>query len=134
MRSRVRWWQRATPVSESQIRLTGGRGTYATAIALARRKLPEKLLPKDFNEAKDRKLEAATSSTSAKRATTGTGEYHMRFLIGCILGLAALTPLAIVAARAVAVPTLPTNLVVASADARICTPYNGPFGYYGNPW
>ena len=57
----------------------------------------------------------------------------MRFLIGCILGLAALTPLAVVAARAVAVPTPPTNLVVASAEARDCTPYNGPFGYYGNP-
>ena len=55
----------------------------------------------------------------------------MRFLIGCILGLAALTPLVVVAARAVAVPTPPTNLVVASADARDCTPYNGPFGYYG---
>jgi hypothetical protein len=58
----------------------------------------------------------------------------MRFLIGCILGLAALTPLAVMAARAVAVPTPPTNLVVAFADARNCTPYNGPFGYYGNPW
>jgi hypothetical protein len=58
----------------------------------------------------------------------------MRFLIGCILGLAALTPLAVVGARAVAVPTPPTNLVVASADTRNCTPYNGPFGYYGNPW
>lgn len=20
------------------------------------------------------------------------------------------------------------------AEARDCTPYNGPFGYYGNPW
>ena len=52
----------------------------------------------------------------------------MRFLIGCMLGLTALAPLAIVAARAVAVPTPPTNLVVASAEARDCTPYNGPSG------
>ena len=58
----------------------------------------------------------------------------MRFLIGCMLGLTALAPLAIVAARAVAVPTPQTNLVVASAEARDCTPYNGPFGYHGNPW
>jgi hypothetical protein len=58
----------------------------------------------------------------------------MRFLIGCILGLAVLAPLAVVVARAVAVPTPPTNLVVASADARECTPYYGPFGHYGNPW
>ncbi len=40
----------------------------------------------------------------------------MRFLLGCILGLAALMPFAILSARTLSVPTPPTKVVVASAD------------------
>ncbi len=54
----------------------------------------------------------------------------MRFLIGCMLGLAALTPFAILSARTLSVPTPPTT-VFASADTRDCTPRNGS---YGNAW
>jgi hypothetical protein len=57
----------------------------------------------------------------------------MRFLIGCILGLAALTPFAVLATRTLSVPTPPTNIVVAAVDTRDCTPYNNSLRA-ANPW
>jgi hypothetical protein len=47
----------------------------------------------------------------------------MRFLLGCLLGLVAMAPLAILSARSLSVPTPPT--VIASVDTKDCAPYNG---------
>lgn len=52
----------------------------------------------------------------------------MRFMIGCILGLAALAPFAILAARALSVPIPPTQLVVAAVDSRDCKRDNSVYG------
>ena len=54
----------------------------------------------------------------------------MRFLLGCLLGLVAIAPLAILSARKLPVPTPPT--VIASVDTRDCAPYNGLNS--ANPW
>jgi hypothetical protein len=63
-------------------------------------------------------------------ADDGDWRMRMRFLLGCLLGLIAIAPLAILSARALSVPNLPT--VIASVDTRDCAPYNGLNG--AGPW
>jgi hypothetical protein len=66
----------------------------------------------------------------------------MRFVSGCILGFAAAAAIAAVPARAATpVPTIaaPTGSIVTVGErqeraGRDCTPYNGPYGFYGNIW
>jgi hypothetical protein len=61
------------------------------------------------------------------------GRKPMRHGISCTLILAAVAPAAIVSARAASVaPAIsrPANAIIAVE----CRPYNGPFGYYGDPW
>jgi hypothetical protein len=58
------------------------------------------------------------------RSTANDGDWRMtmRFLLGCLLGLVAIAPLAILSARKLPVPTPPT--IIASVDTRDCTPSN----------
>jgi hypothetical protein len=70
----------------------------------------------------------------------------MRFIVGFILGLAvavAGAPLATLStnalplARGVAAPNAVVEVQAKEqpqASGRDCTPYNGPFGFYGNVW
>lgn len=69
----------------------------------------------------------------------------MRLILLCAAALLAATPLAAEAAPATAglVPglTQPAGLLVKTGGPyrrhtkwRDCKPFNGPYGYYGNPW
>jgi hypothetical protein len=66
----------------------------------------------------------------------------MRIVSGCILSFAAAAAIAAVPARAAApVPTItaPAGNMVTVGErqeraGRDCTPYNGPWGFYGNIW
>jgi len=76
---------------------------------------------------------------------SSTREKVMRILSRCALGLAAAAAVTAPSARAAAlapVVTAPANIVIAVQNdhngqeraGKDCTPYNGPFGFYGNVW
>ena len=61
----------------------------------------------------------------------------VEFALGCAVAAAAITPVA--AAGLVLIGGAPAASVVPVGDrqeraGRDCTPYNGPFGFYGNVW
>jgi hypothetical protein len=66
----------------------------------------------------------------------------MRLAVLCALLAGAMLPTAIPAAHAASVPagfTRPADATIKIAGRRYtqerdCTPYNGPFGFYGNIW
>ncbi len=66
----------------------------------------------------------------------------MRNISGCAIGLAAMAVITAPSARAFTVtPTVapPTTVVLSAGkkqarQGRDCTPYNGPYGFYGNVW
>jgi hypothetical protein len=68
----------------------------------------------------------------------------MRVLVACALLLGAALPTTVPAAQAASLPpamTRSSDVVVAigarryrAGRQRDCTPYNGPFGFYGNIW
>jgi hypothetical protein len=65
----------------------------------------------------------------------------MRRVSGCVLGfaVAAITAAPVSAATLIPIVGAPAGNVVTVGErqeraGRDCTPYNGPFGFYGNVW